>query len=100
MCIIDSLRRAATASFSGPPKLTPTFHPEKLHSDDVFVQKSDELADWIIRYKYTFNMRKHPDDVATIKLADSKGKVRVDEPISKLVRFLDETHHHYGICQL
>ena len=45
-------------------------------------------------------MRKHPDDVATIKLADSKGKVRVDEPISKLVRFLDETHHHYGICQL
>ena len=50
--------------------------------------------------KYTFNMQKHPDDVATIKMADSKGKVRVDEPLSRLVWFLDETHHHYGICQL
>ena len=96
MCITDSLRRAATTSFSGRPKIDPHIFILKNYIVMTFSSKN-QMSSLIgsSDTKYTFNMQKHPDDVATIKMADSKGKVRVDEPISKLVWFLDETHHHY-----
>ena len=82
MHIIDSLRRAATTSFGGRPKIDP--HIFILENYIVMMFSSKNQMSLLIASSdtnYTFNMQKHPDDVVTIKMADSKGKVRVGESI-------------------